>query len=75
MSGPACLMIAPCSQPFNAASRRRLRWPSASVDRRCARRFARFRPGRRNGPQPNKETSLQLWSGHFAETERTTTCC
>jgi hypothetical protein len=51
----------------NAASRRHSRWPSASVDRPCARRFARFRPGRRNAAQPNQETSLQLWLNHFAE--------
>jgi len=52
---------------LNAASRRLWRWPPASIDRRSARRFAEFRPGRRNGSQPNKETSLQLWPGHFAE--------
>ncbi|MGC1586351.1 MAG: TrbI/VirB10 family protein [Rhodomicrobium sp.] len=51
----------------NAASRRLWRWPWASVDPRCARRFARFRPGRRNAVQPNKETFPQLWLRHFAE--------
>jgi hypothetical protein len=40
----------------NTASRRLWRWPSASVDRHCARRFWEGRPGRRNAAQPNKET-------------------
>ena len=51
----------------NTASRRLWRWPPASVDRRCARRASSFRPGRRNGPQPNRETSLQTWLDYFAE--------
>jgi hypothetical protein len=34
----------------NTAPRRHRRWPSASVDRRCARRTLAGRPGRRNGP-------------------------
>jgi hypothetical protein len=40
----------------NTASRRLWRWPAASVDRHCARRFWEGRPGRRNAVQPNKET-------------------
>ena len=40
----------------NTASRRLWRWPSASVDRHCARRLPELRPGRRNAVQPNKET-------------------
>ena len=40
----------------NPASRRLWRWPSARVDRPCARRFWEGRPGRRNAVQPNKET-------------------
>src|SRR4051794_8354355 len=43
--------------PVNTASRRLRRWPAASVDRRCAQRLLLLRPGWRNGPQPNKETS------------------
>ena len=42
--------------PVNIAARRLRRWPSANVDRRCARRSLVFRPGRRNGSQPNQET-------------------
>ncbi len=45
---------------------RRFAPPAASVDRHCARRFTDIRLGRRNGSQPNKETSLQLWPSHFA---------
>ena len=52
---PAWARLAPCSRPSTPL--RALRWPSASVDRRCARRLLVLRPGRRNGPQPNKETS------------------
>ena len=40
----------------NTASRRRWRWPPASVDRHCARRLADLRPGWRNAVQPDKET-------------------
>ena len=41
------------------AARRLRRWPSAMLDRGCARRLAQTRPGRRNGPaQPNRETPL-----------------
>ena len=65
MSGPARSSMAPRAAALNAASRRLWRWPSASVDRRCARRITELRPGRRNGSQPNKETSL--WPSHFAE--------
>ena len=39
------------------ASRRFKRWPSASLDRSCARRVVIRRPGRRNGAPPNRETS------------------
>jgi len=52
---------------LNAASRHLQRWPSASVDRLCARRIAKVRPGRRNAVQRNKETSLQFWPNHFVE--------
>ena len=35
-------------------------WPSAILDRGCARRQRNFRSGQRNGPQPNKETHGRL---------------
>jgi hypothetical protein len=44
-----------------AASRRLRRWPSASLDDRCARRAYELRPGRRNGLlRPNKETDQTI---------------
>ena len=59
MSGPAAPIPAPCSRPSTPLARRVPRWPPASVDRHCARRFCGVRPGRRNGPQPNRETAQQ----------------
>ena len=35
-------------------------WPSAILDRDCARRQRNSRSGQRNGPQPNKETHGRL---------------
>src|SRR3954451_24708250 len=58
---PAWARLAPCSRPSTPL--RALRWPSASVDRRCARRLLVLRPGRRDGPQPNKETSSRRRGG------------
>src|SRR5271168_4958692 len=45
------------------------RWPSAILDRGCARRLGVVRPGRRNGPfQPNQETSqLARAAGTFGQ--------
>src|SRR6516165_7470220 len=40
------------------AARRLRRWPSASLDRSCARRPSGARSGRRNGAQSNKETGF-----------------
>ena len=53
---PGFLNDRPVLTALNAASRRLWRWPSASVDRRSARRFTRRRPGWRNAVQPNRET-------------------
>src|SRR3954449_1038208 len=44
---PAWARLAPCSRP-STPLRAALRWPSASVDRRGARRVLVCRPGRRN---------------------------
>jgi hypothetical protein len=42
------------------ASRRLWRWPSANLDRVCARRGPELRSGRRNGLlRSNKETELR----------------
>src|SRR3954451_23821457 len=38
----------------------RQRWPTALLDRGCARRRRGFRSGQRDGPQPNKETPGRL---------------
>ena len=59
---PTCPSLAPCSPPSRtlraarkrAVARRRGR---AILDRGCARRLAGFRPGGRNGAQPNREAS------------------
>ena len=40
----------------NAASRRLRRWPAASIDADCARRWGGRRPGQGNGARPNRET-------------------
>ena len=49
---------APCSPP--SMTLRARRWPTAILDRGCARRPRGFRSGQRNGPQPNKETLGRL---------------
>src|SRR5271169_1599602 len=50
--------MASCSPPSRTLRAAQARWPSAILDRRCARRLGVVRPGRRNGPfQPNQETS------------------
>src|SRR5271167_2120226 len=50
--------MASCSPPSRTLRAAQARWPSAILDRGCARRLGMVRPGRRNGPfQPNQETS------------------
>src|SRR5277367_725138 len=49
--------LAPCSPPSRTLRAAQARWPSAILDRGCARRLGVVRPGRGNGPfQPNQET-------------------
>ena len=50
----------------DATRRARARWPAkrrAILDRGSARRPGEFRPGRRNGSQPNRETPQRGWNG------------
>lgn len=49
------------------ATRRLPRWPAAIPDRRRARRQEKFRPGRGNAVQPNKETSFRIRQDAFAD--------
>ena len=60
-TGPDLAEAGAVLAPLNTAARRLRRWPAASVDRRCARRSLVLRPGRRNGSQPNQETSPRPW--------------
>src|ERR1700733_13266301 len=56
--GPSRSSLAPCSPPSRTLRAAQARWPSAILDRGCARRLGVVRPGRRNGPfRPNQETS------------------
>src|SRR5271155_2184204 len=66
--------MASCSPPSRTLRAAQARWPSAILDRGCARRLGVVRPGRRNGPlQPNQETSqvgraLPFGKGYEAST-------
>jgi hypothetical protein len=57
MSGPVYAnpgaVLRPVKAAFRAACGGGL---AASLDRPCARRLSGDRPGRRNGPRPNRET-------------------
>jgi hypothetical protein len=47
---PACTSLAPCSPPSMTLRAAQARWPTAIIERGCARRLAHVRPGRGNGP-------------------------
>jgi hypothetical protein len=57
---PAHASLAPCSAPSRPAARRLRRWPTASLDRACARRHNKSRPGRRNRALAEQRNQLQV---------------